>query len=518
MTDAVVIGAGLGGLGVAVLLASQGLEVVVCEQSDRVGGKLGRWSRDGFTFDTGPHLLTWPDVWRDIFARTGEPLERLVDIVSVDPACRYRFPDGTVVDLPNARGIAMTDALDAALGGGAGEQWNGLLDHAEKLWRITREPFLESPLEGRRTLVKQARRLDHLARVAPWQSLRDLGRRHLRDPRLRMMLDRYATYSGSDPRQAPGVLATVPFVEQTYGSWYVPGGLHRIAELLAERAARLGVEIRTGADVREVLVKDVPGPTGWRATGVRFTDGTRLRCPLVVANADAAHLYHDLLAGPPGELGRQRLSRASPSLSGFVMLLALRGRTPGLRHHTVLFPKDYDDEFDSIFGTGRHRGVCRPPWDPTVYISAPDDPATRPDDDHEAWFVLVNAPRHRPGSPTTGIDWSVPGLRERYADRILDVIARRGGSLGMDVADRLVWREIRTPADLERSTRSPGGSIYGSSSNGATSAFLRPANASNVEGLYLVGGSAHPGGGIPLVGQSARIVSDLVAARAAEAG
>jgi phytoene dehydrogenase-like protein len=198
-------------------------------------------------------------------------------------------------------------------------------------------------------------------------------------------------------------------------------------------------------------------------------------------------------------------------------MLALRGRTPGLAHHTVLFPGDYDDEFDSVFGTGPHRlSGPRPAPDPTVYISAPDDPALRPDADSEAWFVLVNAPRHvadgmqdpaaRLLSRRRGIDWTAPGLADRYADTVLTVMAERG----LDVRDRVLWRVVRTPADLERATRSVGGSIYGTSSNGARAAFLRPANQSPVPGLFLVGGSSHPGGGMPLVGLSAAIVAGLI--------
>ncbi len=194
-----------------------------------------------------------------------------------------------------------------------------------------------------------------------------------------------------------------------------------------------------------------------------------------------------------------------------MLLLALRGRTSGLRHHTVLFPADYDAEFDAVFGVGRWKGAPRPVPDPAVYVSAPDDPATRPDDDHEAWFVLVNAPRHTPADPRAGVDWDAVDddgtpLAQRYADRVLEVMASRG----LDVRRRLLWREVRTPADLERETRSVGGSIYGTSSNGPRAAFLRPANASPVPGLYLVGGSSHPGGGLPLVAMSAQIVADLV--------
>jgi phytoene dehydrogenase-like protein len=222
----------------------------------------------------------------------------------------------------------------------------------------------------------------------------------------------------------------------------------------------------------------------------------------VVCNADAAALYRDLLPpAVPARRARAALRRVTPSSSGFVLLLALRGRTPGLAHHTVLFPDDYDAEFDALFGS--RTTPRRPVADPTVYVSAPDDPATRPDDDSESWFVLVNAPRHEPGD---GVDWDAPGLADSYADRVLGTMARRG----LDVRDRVRWRVVRTPADLERETGSVGGSIYGTSSNGARAAFLRPANAAELPGLFLVGGSSHPGGGLPLVTLSAEIVARLV--------
>jgi phytoene desaturase len=339
-----------------------------------------------------------------------------------------------------------------------------------------------------------------LRTVAPWLSLRGLGRRYLDDPRLRMLLDRYATYTGSDPRRAPAALVTVPYVEQTFGSWYVSGGLHRLGEALHRRVLDLGVEVHTGTEVTRVLTD------AGRACGVELASGERLAADIVVSDADAAHLYGDLLRGPEAAGARRALARTTPSLSGFVLLLALRGRTPDLLHHTVLFPADYDREFDAVFGTGSYRGRPRPVEDPTIYVSAPDDPGSRPDADHEAWFVLVNAPRHSPGSPTSGVDWDEPGLADRYADRLLAVLAERG----LDVRGRLLWREVRTPADLERSTRSVGGSIYGTSSNGARAAFLRPANRSPVPGLFLVGGSAHPGGGLPLVGMSAAIVAEQI--------
>jgi phytoene desaturase len=339
-----------------------------------------------------------------------------------------------------------------------------------------------------------------LTTVAPWRSLRGVGRGHLRDPRLEMMLDRYATYTGSDPRRAPGALVVVPYVEQTFGAWYVRGGLRRLGEALHQRVLDTGAQVLTSRRVSEVLVES------GRASGVLLADGRRIDADMVVSDADAKHLYRDLVRAPAADRARRSLARATPSLSGFVMLLALRGRTTDLAHHTVLFPEDYDDEFDSVFGSGPHAGAPRAVPDPTVYVSAPDDPALRPDDQHESWFVLVNAPRHSVDDPSGGIDWDAPGFASSYADRILEVMAARG----LDVRDRVIWRELRTPADLARSTASDGGSIYGSSSNGARSAFLRPANRSAVPGLFLVGGSAHPGGGLPLVAMSAAIVAEQI--------
>ena len=492
----VVVGAGLGGLAVSARLAAYGHRVTLLEQADDVGGKLGWFARDGHAFDTGPSLLTLPDIHRHLFASTGVRLEDELDLVRLDPAGAVRFADGTQLTVPGRRD-EVPAALDAALGDGAGAQWAGLMARAAEMWRVTEQPFLRSPLRGAATLAGLARSTRDVATVAPWLTLRGLGRRHLHSPHLRTLLDRYATYSGSDPRRAPAVLATVPYVEQEFGSWYVRGGLRLLGLAVADRARDRGAVVRTGCRVRRILV------TGGRASGVELVDGEVVPADVVVSGADAAALYGDLL--PPSRAtarARRSLARGTPSLSGFVLLLALRGRTPGLAHHTVLFPEDYDAEFDAVFGTGGHDRP-RPVDDPTVYVSAPDDPALRPDDDSESWFVLVNAPRH---DPDGGTDWTSPGLADRYADLVLATMARRG----LDVRDRVRWREVRTPADLERDTGSVGGSIYGTTSNGARAAFLRPGNVSPVPGLFLVGGSSHPGGGLPLVALSAEIVAGLV--------
>jgi phytoene desaturase len=492
----VVVGGGVGGLAVAARLARMRHDVTLCEQAPVLGGKLGTYARDGFTFDTGPSLLTLPAVYRDLFRKTGRALERVLDLEPVDPVAHHRFADGTELDLPNASRSAVRRAVDDALGAPAGREWLALLDRGAGMWDTVRGPVLESAVSGPRDLARLARRPRDVRTVAPWRTLRGLGRTLLSDPRLRTMLDRYATYTGSDPRRAPAALATVPYVEHTFGAWYVRGGLRRLGDALADRAHERGVHVRTGTEVVAVTT------SGGQVDGVRLADGGRLPADVVVSDADATHLYGDLLpADGPVPRVRRAARRTSPSLSGFVLLLALRGRTPGLRHHTVLFPEDYDAEFDAVFG----RPAC-PVRDPTVYVAAPDDPALRPDDDHEAWFVLVNAPRHATdGAPGT-VDWESPGRAAAYADHLLAVMAARG----YDVRDRVLWREVRTPAHLARETRAPGGAIYGTAAHGRRAAFLRPANRSPVPGLFLVGGSAHPGGGLPLVGMSAAIVARLV--------
>ncbi|MEO9329357.1 phytoene desaturase family protein [Gordonia aurantiaca] len=495
MSVIVVIGAGVGGLAAAMRLQHDGHQVTVLEQSDHVGGKLGVIERDGFVFDTGPSLVTMPQVLIDLFDDTGATIHDRLHLERLPVAARYRFPDGTVLDLPDTI-EQIPDALDVTLGSGTGRQWSSFLQRAESIWDITHGPFLESPM-SLRTMLGGIATARQVRTVAPWRSLRGLGSDHLHDSRLAMLLDRYATYTGSDPRRAPAALASVPWAEQKWGSWYVRGGLGRIASAMRDRFRELGGTLELGVEVAQVST-DRHG----RVDGVVLGDGSIRTADLVVANADARQVYVRLLPRAP-RLPRALLRRSTPSLSGFVLLLALDDPPAGRPHHNVLFAEDYDEEFDAVFGLN---GPPRPVARPTVYISAPDDPEIVPRPGTGAWFVLVNAPRHDPGR---GVDWDAEGLAERYADQIMAVMSDRG----LDVRDRVRHRIVVSPADLERRTMTPGGSIYGSSSNGPRAAFLRPRNTSPVPGLYLVGGSSHPGGGLPLVMLSAKIVAGLIAAR-----
>ncbi len=472
MSRIVVIGAGVGGLTAAVKLAEAGHHVVVHERAGVAGGKLGVYERDGFRFDTGPSLLTLPQVF-DVLGAPAVPL---------DPVVRHVFADGTVLDSSADHDVFLA-RIEAALGSAAAADWDRFWRRAARIWRASWRSVLQRPVTPA-TLAALSWRVGDLAAIAPGRTLRGLGRTYLRDPRLRMLLDRYATYTGTDPRRAPAALAAVPYAELHHGGWYLPGGLGVLGSALLRRCAELGVEVVLDSEVKAVETD------GNRVRGVRLAGGT-VPADVVVSNVDALTLYRDLLPTP------QRLARLTDrSLAGFVLLLGVRGTTPALAHHSVFFPRWYDHEFDAIFGTAASR--ARPASDPTVFITRAVDPAVHPAGS-EAWFVLVNAPRQGTGWSAT--DWRRPGLADAYGRHILDVLARRG----LDVRDRLHFMETRTPADLADGTGAPGGAIYGTAGG-----LMRPVNRGPVGGLYLVGGSVHPGGGLPMVTLSARMVADAV--------
>ena len=495
MSSVVVIGAGMGGMATAARLSALGHSVTIYEQSATWGGKLGHVQFNEHHFDTGPSLLTLPAVYRDLFLKTGRPLEESVSLIDLEPAFRYQFSDGTVLTMPGVGIGACASAIGDTLGAEAGMQWRSFMQRAGRMWAATRKPFLESALDGPMSLLDMAWRLNDVATIAPTRTLRSLSRHFFSDPRLVTLVDRYATYSGSDPRRAPAALATIPYVEQTFGAYHVAGGLRELGRALYQRCLDLGVEFHFESSVEHVHAED-------RVSGITLTTGQFRAADIVVNNADATVLYDHLL----DEHGQarcsadiKRLRKAVPSLSGFVMLLALDGTTPNLEHHNIFFPDNYDAEFDAIFGT---HGKPQPVQDPTIYVCNPRDSAMAPDG-KESWFVLVNAPRH---NPATGVDWSDPQLTIGYQTLVTNLLKKRG----FDIDSRTLWRDTRTPASLANLTGAPGGSIYGTSSNSLKAAFLRPRNVTPIKGLYLVGGSAHPGGGLPLVAMSAEIVASHI--------
>lgn len=489
-----VVGAGIGGMSAAARLAKQGHQVTVFENSDQSGGKCRtEWFGD-YAFDTGPSLLTLPAVFRDLFLKTGKRIEHVLDISPVDPAFNYNFADGSKVTFPNLSNPKTYQEIEKSFGISASQSWRQIIERSEKMWEASRDSFIESELTSIWPLLLRKNLINQINQISPFTSLRSLSEKLNLDPHLKMIIDRYATYTGSDPRSAPAVLLTIAFVESTFGAWHIKGGIGQLSVALEQRCRDLGVDFQFKSLVTKILVERN------KVEGVVLSEGKIIKSDLVVSNSDAEYTFNSLIgnevSSARGE--RRKLKSATKSLAGFSLLLGLdnkKSKPVGVKHHNVYFPEKYDLEFDQIFTQKV------PVTDPTIYLCAPKDSSMVKGADKEAWFVLVNAPRHEPES---GWDWKDGG--QEYAQKIISKM----DDLGLNVTNRLDFMEYRTPADLENYAMAPGGSIYGTSSNSPVSAFLRARNRSKVKGLFCVGGSAHPGGGLPLVGISAEIVAKAI--------
>ncbi|MEU8570309.1 NAD(P)/FAD-dependent oxidoreductase [Streptomyces pathocidini] len=523
MARIAVIGAGMGAMAAAARLAVAGHRVAVYERAETYGGGVRRFERDGFGFDTGPGLLHLPAVLRDLFLKTGkESLEQCVELSQVDPASRHVFADGTDVALPNASRAGVIQELDAVLGPGMGERWSELVNRAREAWDATRRPLLEEPVRQDWTVLGRdpypAVRRGLLRRGAT--TLAEVAARELRDPRLGALLESHALAYGLDPRVAPPSAVVLPYVEQTFGSWYVRGGTRALADALYKRCLERKVEFVFGAGVDAVAEKD------GRAAGVVLTDGSREDADLVVAGVDPRALAV-MTGGSPGAYGRLWHARDVPPRperpSGrFTVLLALRGARPeGTAHRTVVHAADRDAELAAVFGggasarpglrrgpgTGERGGLCDRP---TVTVLRPDDPVQRPDAEHEAVTLTVTVPPHArvagaEPSPTA-VDWTAESVAEEFAQRVIAV----AGSAVPDLRERLLWHEIRTPADTAEETGAADGAVPGPALAGAEGRWLHPANLTRIPGLYAVGGWSHPGGGLAHAGMSGALVAGLI--------
>lgn len=474
-----VVGGGVGGLCAAIRLATAGHRVIVCERNQVVGGKLAALREAGYGFDLGPTLLTLPALYDEVLGLAGTSLAAEAELTRLDPQFRYRWVDGSSLEVSDDR--AATARAVEAFSPGSGAAWDRFDAHAAEIWEVAQRTFLAGPASSPWSLVARSRRPRDLGRIDGTRTLAASAARTFDDPRLQQLVGRYATYSGSSPYRAPATLGCIRHIEQEHGCWHVTGGLATLAGVLERTAESAGVEIRTGVDVGRIAVDS------GRVTGVVLAAGGTIDADIVISDVDAAHLYVDLLPDPKRATA---LDKAGRSTSAFVMCAAVRGRTEGIAHHNVFFPLHDEQEFRFL-----HQGA--PAVDPTVYacVSAVTDRSMAPRDG-ENWMCLVTMP------PAVGVD------RKMATALVLNRLAERG----VDLRSRIVFTRTLVPADFDARYRAVDGAIYGTSSDGRAAAFQRPANEGPVDGLFLVGGSAHPGGGLPLVAIGARIVAGLVGA------
>lgn len=473
-----VVGAGFAGLAAAIDLAREGARVTLLERASAVGGKAGEWRADGFRFDLGPSVFTLPDVVEAIFRDAGR--ERPFELRPLSPVCRYVYPSGRVWDVyhelePTLAGLEPAEQ----------RAYRRALDAARGLYRDAAPTFVRGTAPGLLRLAAYGLRAGW--RAHPGRRLPDLlAALGVRGDLLPFFL-RFATYFGADPYRAPAVLHNIAWVELGLGVTLPVGGVHGVVRALRDLAEDLGVEVRTGT---EVVALDER--SGRIAEVVTTTEA--LPVDAVVAAVDRRWALR--------LVGRPVPARHAPSLSGTVALLGVRGLTPALAPHNVLFPPDYAAEFADL-RAGRH------PADPTLYLhaSVKGDPEDAPPG-CENWFVMANAPalpadveRGAPDRADAPITADRARTDAEAARRLRAALAARG----FDAGQRTVVERDLGPGEL--AAFGDRGAIYGAAPHGLTSTLRPGPRLRGVGNLWLAGGTVHPGGGIPLALLSGRFAA-----------
>jgi len=487
----VVIGAGLGGLSCAVALAAQGARVTVLERASTPGGKMREVRVDGRPVDSGPTVLTMRHVFDAVFESAGERLDDHVTLTRSEIIARHAWEGGATLDLFSDIDRS-ADAIGRFAGAAEARGYLAFCAYAQRIHETVEGPFMRAQRPSLGSVLRDqgVRGLASLATIdatrTMWRALGD----YFRDPRLRQLFGRYATYCGSSPWLAPATLNVVAHVERE-GVWTVNGGMYRLAEAVAALAARKGVTFRYGAEVTEVTVSD------GRATGVRLADGERIEADAVVVNADTAALSDGRFGAAAAKAWRREPSEGR-SLSAVTYSLATRASGFPLVRHNVFFSKDYEREFGDIFARDEL------PAEPTIYACAQDrdDTAAPPADGVDRIFLIVNAPAR--------------GGRRPFSTAEIDACTRRTAARLELMGLSLDWTPTRhvttTPDAFERMFPSTGGALYGPPSHGWKSPLYRAPARSNVPGIFLAGGSAHPGAGVPMVARSGLLAAESVLA------
>lgn len=481
----IIVGAGIAGLAAAIRLAAAGKQVQVFERAAGPGGKLSDFKLGDYRFDLGPSLFTMPQYVDELFRIAGEDPRAHFNYQRLETVCHYWWPDGT--QLAAAADVDQLAENCATAFKVPAERIKTFMQRAEQKYELAGRTFLEKSLHQVDTWLQPsvAKAMFRIPGLDLFRSMHRVHERELGHPKLVQLFDRFATYNGSNPYKAPGLLSMIPHFEHHFGAYLPKGGMVEISQSLYRLGQGLGVSYHFNAEVAEIE------RTARRVTGVRLSDGSRYSAEQVVCNMDVFLAYDRLLSGAKQP---KRTLRQQKSTSAIVFYWGVQRSFPELGLHNIIFSDDYQTEFAEM-EAGRMSD------DPTVYINvtskleAADAPTAC-----ENWFVMVNAPAD------TGQDWE--SLKRLTRQRVLDKLA----PLGLAPTEKeIVEERILGPTEIERLTGSHQGALYGTSSNNKFAAFLRHPNFSRrIKGLYFLGGSVHPGGGIPLCLLSAKITGEIM--------
>lgn len=486
----IVIGAGVAGMAAAIRLAVKGYEVTVMEKNGEPGGKLHQFHCGSFTFDAGPSLFTEPSNIEALFTLAGEPIAEYLSYSALPLACRYFYEDGTVLNAYTNPQL-FAEELEQKTGEPAGDTL-AYLAQAGHLYNDIGQVFLNHSLHRKATWLK-APLARAFRRVQPGlllKSMHQVNSHYFSDERVVQLFNRFATYNGSNPYQAPGMLSMIPHLEHNEGIYYPKGGMVSISQALHRLAVKKGVQFRFHTTVQRIIHYN------GKAAGVVADNGNHA-ADVVISNMDVYFTYRHLLNDGSAAA---RVLRQERSSSALIFYWGMGKTFPQLQLHNIFFSSNYREEFAAIF---KRKQLSA---DPTVYvnITAKCEPGIHAPEGKENWFVMVNAPAN------SGQDWDT--LKKECRANILAKLSR---GLQTDIAPLIETEQTLDPRGIEQHTGSYMGSLYGTSSNSAMAAFMRHPNfQKQIKGLYFVGGSVHPGGGIPLCLRSAAIVVNQLIGKA----
>lgn len=483
---AAIIGAGIAGIAAAIRLAVKGIKVDVFESNAKPGGKISQFYKDGFRWDTGPSLFTLPALADELFTLAGKDPRHYFRYEHLPIISRYFFEDGTRINAW-AEPARFAEEIENKTNDKAGTVKDYLKKSKEK-YNFTKKVFLECSLHKPATYFSKQAFTGYLKsyKLKPFRTLHWLNVHHFRDERTVQIFDRFATYNGSNPFEAPAALSIIPHLEHNLGAYYPEGGMYAIIEALEKLAKEAGVNFHYNKKIDKI--KLAAGNS--KVEGIEIA-GEKLDYDLVFSNADIHTTYRNLLKD---EGLQKNKSKQQPSSSTIVFYWGMDSVFPQLDLHNVFFSKNYLKEFYDIF---HHKKVFD---DPTVYIyisskvNTEDAPKGK-----ENWFVMINVPAN------SGQDWQKIIEESRW-----NIIRKLNSMLGENIQQHIVTEAVMDPVKLERNTAAHLGAIYGDSSNNRLAAFLRHPNfSSKIKGLYFCGGTVHPGGGIPLCLLSAKIATEI---------